>query len=168
MATKTSPDRQRGAFLIIAAVFVLIVLAFLGTVFGMLVTFQALAAGSGGEVTEAMAAGISQALFPPEVGLCISLPGLILARLIKRRVVEMDAFRAADFHTGFLDQLLASGSLAELHGRQDPEAEIAAAIAAACLATAEAGGLPDDLFAYGENSAWWDDGNRVARGRFPR
>jgi biopolymer transport protein ExbB len=66
----------------------------LGTVFGMLVTFQALAAGSGGEVTEAMAAGISQALFPPEVGLCISLPGLILARLIKRRVVEMDAFLA--------------------------------------------------------------------------
>ena len=45
------------------------------TVFGMLVTFQALASGSGGEVTEAMAGGISQALFPPEVGLCISLPG---------------------------------------------------------------------------------------------
>jgi biopolymer transport protein ExbB len=66
----------------------------LGTVFGMLVTFQALASGTGGEVTEAMAGGISQALFPPEVGLCISLPGLILARIIKRRVVEMDAFLA--------------------------------------------------------------------------
>ncbi len=66
----------------------------LGTVFGMLVTFQALASGGGGEVTEAMAGGISQALFPPEVGLCISLPGLILARLIKRRLVELDAFLA--------------------------------------------------------------------------
>jgi hypothetical protein len=41
-----------------------------------------------------MANGISQALFPPEVGLCISLPGLILVRLIKRRVVELDAFLA--------------------------------------------------------------------------
>jgi len=49
----------------------------LGTVFGMLVTFQALASGGGGgHVTEAMASGISQALFPPEVGLCIALPGL--------------------------------------------------------------------------------------------
>jgi len=85
-----------------------------------------------------------------------------------RALVEMTAFRDADFHTGFLDQLLASGGLAELHGRQDPEAEIAATIAAACLATTEAGGLPDDLFAYGEDSAWWNDGVRVAHGRFPR
>jgi acetyl/propionyl-CoA carboxylase alpha subunit len=85
-----------------------------------------------------------------------------------RALVEMAAFRDADFHTGFLDQLLASGGLAELHGRQDPEAEIAATIAAACLATAEAGGLPNDLFAYGEDSNWWNDGIRVAHGRFPR
>lgn len=66
----------------------------LGTVFGMLVTFQALASGSGGKVTEAMAAGISQALFPPEVGLCIALPGLILVQLIRRRRQEYAAFLA--------------------------------------------------------------------------
>lgn len=67
----------------------------LGTVFGMLVTFQALSSGGGGgQVTEAMAAGISQALFPPEVGLCISLPGLILVQLIKRRRQELEAFLA--------------------------------------------------------------------------
>ncbi len=67
----------------------------LGTVFGMLVTFQALAAGGGGgQVTEAMAAGISQALFPPEVGLCISLPGLIVAQGIRRRRQEFEAFLA--------------------------------------------------------------------------
>ena len=64
----------------------------LGTVFGMLVTFQALASGGGGKVTEAMAAGISQALFPPEVGLCIALPGLILVQIIKRRRQEFEAF----------------------------------------------------------------------------
>jgi hypothetical protein len=80
----------------------------------------------------------------------------------------MSAFRTADFHTGFLDELLASGGLAELHGRQDPEAEIAAALAAACLATFDAGGLPDDLFAHGEDSAWWSEGVRLAHGRFPR
>ncbi|MBX3744600.1 MAG: MotA/TolQ/ExbB proton channel family protein [Verrucomicrobiae bacterium] len=67
----------------------------LGTVLGMLVTFQALAAGGGGgQVTEAMAAGISQALFPPEVGLCIALPGLILIQVIRRRRAEFEAFLA--------------------------------------------------------------------------
>lgn len=66
----------------------------LGTVFGMLVTFQALAAGGGGQVTEAMADGISQALFPPEVGLCIALPGLVLANLIRRQRQEFEAFLA--------------------------------------------------------------------------
>ena len=67
----------------------------LGTVFGMLVTFQALAnGGGGGQVTEAMAAGISQALFPPEVGLCIALPGMVLIQLMKRRRQELEAFLA--------------------------------------------------------------------------
>ncbi len=67
----------------------------LGTVFGMLVTFQALAAGGGGgKVTEAMAAGISQALFPPEVGLCIALPGLIIIQFVKRRRQEIEAYLA--------------------------------------------------------------------------
>jgi biopolymer transport protein ExbB len=66
----------------------------LGTVFGMLVTFQALAAGGGGKVTQAMADGISQALFPPEVGLCIALPGMILTHLIRRQRQELEAFLA--------------------------------------------------------------------------
>lgn len=66
----------------------------LGTVFGMLVTFQILASGGGGDVTQELAQGIKQALYPPQVGLCISLPGLILARIIKRQLVELDAFLA--------------------------------------------------------------------------
>ena len=67
----------------------------LGTVFGMLVTFQALASGGGGgHVTEAMASGISQALFPPEVGLCIALPGLVFMQLIRRQRQELEAFLA--------------------------------------------------------------------------
>lgn len=66
----------------------------LGTVLGMLVTFQALADGGGGKVTEALADGISQALFPPEVGLCIALPGLLLTHLIRRQRQEFEAFLA--------------------------------------------------------------------------
>lgn len=64
----------------------------LGTVSGMLVTFRALALGGGGQITEAMAAGISQALFPPEVGLCIALPGLVIAHWCRRRRHEFEAF----------------------------------------------------------------------------
>lgn len=66
----------------------------LGTVFGMLVTFKILASGGGGDITQDLAEGIKQALYPPQVGLCISLPGLILARIIKRQLVELDAFLA--------------------------------------------------------------------------
>jgi biopolymer transport protein ExbB len=65
----------------------------LGTVYGMLVTFKALALG-GGQMTEALASGISMALFPPEVGLCVALPGLALVYLIKRKRQEYEAFLA--------------------------------------------------------------------------
>ena len=85
-----------------------------------------------------------------------------------RALVGMETFRTADFHTGFLDQLLASGDLDRIHGEQDPEAEHAAMMAAACLATATAGRLPDGLFDHGDESEWWDEGTRVLHGRFPR
>ena len=85
-----------------------------------------------------------------------------------RALVGMSAFREAKFHTGFLDELLASGDLKKLHGQQDPEAEAAAVMAAACLATASASRLPGDLFDSGHESLWWFEGNRALHGRFPR
>ena len=68
-------------------------LGLLGTVLGMLLTFRALALG-GGKLTEQMASGISQALFPPEVGLCVAVPGMMLIYLIKRKRSEYEAFLA--------------------------------------------------------------------------
>ncbi|HMP84100.1 MAG TPA: MotA/TolQ/ExbB proton channel family protein [Verrucomicrobiota bacterium] len=94
VATKTLPPIDRQTQLLGTFVSAAPLVGLLGTVFGMLVTFQALAGGGGGKVTEAMAAGISQALFPPEVGLCIALPGLIFLQLIKRRRQEFEAFLA--------------------------------------------------------------------------
>lgn len=86
-------DRQTAWLITLVAAAPLVGL--LGTVLGMLVTFQALGqGGGGGQVTEAMAAGISQALFPPEVGLCISLPGLAMTQWIRRRRQGFDAFLA--------------------------------------------------------------------------
>jgi acetyl/propionyl-CoA carboxylase alpha subunit len=94
--------------------------------------------------------------------------GVATTLTLFRALVGMEAFRSADFHTGFLDQLLTSGDLERLHGQQDPEAERAAMMAAACLATASAGRLPDDLFSHGDESSWWFEGTRLLHGRFPR
>jgi len=52
-------------------------LGLLGTVTGMLTTFEALSSGSGGEKTMGLVArGISEALITTETGLVIALPGL--------------------------------------------------------------------------------------------
>lgn len=45
-------------------------------------------------MAEMMAKGISAALFPPEVGLCIAIPGLLMVHLLKRKRDEYDAFLA--------------------------------------------------------------------------
>jgi acetyl-CoA carboxylase biotin carboxylase subunit len=94
--------------------------------------------------------------------------GVATTLTLFRALVEMESFRSADFHTGFLDQLLTSGDLEKLHGQQDPEAEQAAMIAAACLATASAARVSDDVFDHGDKSSWWSEGTRVLHGRFPR
>ena len=94
--------------------------------------------------------------------------GIATTLSLFRVLVHMDAFRDADFHTFFLDELLASHKLDELHSEQDPAAEEAAMVAAACLATMRAQRLPDDPFAHAEGSGWWREGIRTAHGRFPR
>jgi biopolymer transport protein ExbB len=58
----------------------------LGTVTGMLATFNALATGSGGEKTMSMiAAGISEALITTEAGLVVALPGLFFQTYLSRK-----------------------------------------------------------------------------------
>jgi len=60
-------------------------LGLLGTVTGMLTTFSALAAGSGGEKTmEMIAGGISEALITTETGLVLALSGLIFQYSLSR------------------------------------------------------------------------------------
>ena len=68
-------------------------LGLLGTVMGMLLTFQSIGTGSD-EVAGMMAQGISAALFPPEVGLCVALPGLVMVQLLRRKREEYFVFLA--------------------------------------------------------------------------
>ncbi len=68
-------------------------LGLLGTVTGMLVTFQALASGSGGDQTMALIAkGISEALVTTETGLVIALPGLFFQYQLGRKHDRYKAF----------------------------------------------------------------------------
>ncbi len=70
-------------------------LGLLGTVTGMLATFQALASGSGGQKTmDLVAGGISEALITTETGLVIALPGLFFQYHLTRERDRYEAFLA--------------------------------------------------------------------------
>ena len=67
----------------------------LGTVIGMLATFNALSTGSGGDKTMAMiAAGISEALITTETGLVVALPGVFFQYHLTRGFERYKAFLA--------------------------------------------------------------------------
>jgi biopolymer transport protein ExbB len=65
----------------------------LGTVFGMLATFEGLTGGAGA-VVDRVASGISQALITTEVGLLIAIPGYFLIHATRRRRNQYQAFIA--------------------------------------------------------------------------
>jgi len=70
-------------------------LGLFGTVTGMLVTFGALASGTGGEKTMSMIAqGISEALITTETGLVVALPGLFFHYQLARNHERYKAFLA--------------------------------------------------------------------------
>lgn len=65
----------------------------LGTVTGMLTTFDGLAQGGGGEKTmNVVAGGISEALITTETGLMIALPGYLLHYILTGKRNQFEAF----------------------------------------------------------------------------
>jgi biopolymer transport protein ExbB len=65
----------------------------LGTVTGMLTTFDGLSKGGGGEKTmNVVAGGISEALITTETGLMIALPGYFLHYLLTSRRAKFESF----------------------------------------------------------------------------
>lgn len=57
----------------------------LGTVMGMIETFDALQSSSMFSQGESISGGISKALFTTELGLVVAVPGLILGRILERK-----------------------------------------------------------------------------------
>jgi biopolymer transport protein ExbB len=68
-------------------------LGLLGTVLGMIMTFQGISTG-GGKMADAIAQGISAALITTEMGLLVALPGMVLSYLVRRQRNEYVAFLA--------------------------------------------------------------------------
>jgi biopolymer transport protein ExbB len=66
----------------------------LGTITGMMDTFQALGGQSTAGYSERMALGISKALITTEFGLSLAIPGILVSRALKRR--EARLLRAVD------------------------------------------------------------------------
>ena len=64
-------------------------LGLLGTVMGMLATFQGLNEGSGNTL-DLVAAGISEAMITTETGLVIAIPALFLIMLIGSRIQSIE------------------------------------------------------------------------------
>ena len=93
-ATETAPF-ERDLKILKVCVAAAPLVGLLGTVTGMLVTFDALSSGSGGDQTmDAIAGGISEALITTETGLVIALPGLFLQYQLTRKHDRYKAFLA--------------------------------------------------------------------------
>jgi len=66
----------------------------LGTVAGMIETFDGLGQGALFAATGGVAGGISQALLTTQMGLVVAVPGVIVGRLLDRRQFGLEADRA--------------------------------------------------------------------------
>lgn len=62
----------------------------LGTVVGMIETFDSLASASLFSQSGGIAGGISQALFTTQLGLVVAVPGLIMGRVLQRKADTME------------------------------------------------------------------------------
>ena len=91
-------DINRHGVLVRSIVMVSPLLGLLGTVGGMIETFDSLGDMSLFSQSGGIAGGISQALFTTQMGLAVALPGLLIGRMLERRqmVIENELARIKD------------------------------------------------------------------------
>lgn len=80
----------------------------LGTVIGMIETFNSLASMSLFSQTGGIAGGISQALFTTQLGLVVAVPGLVVGRFLDKRAdnmeIELQQIKDILCSEGYLDE----------------------------------------------------------------
>jgi biopolymer transport protein ExbB len=83
-------DINRHRSLVRVLVIIAPLLGLLGTIDGMIETFKSLGDMELFTQSGGVAGGISRALFTTQVGLAISIPGLLLGRIIERRQININ------------------------------------------------------------------------------
>ncbi len=93
-------EREIGKFSVLIHVVILIspLLGLLGTVIGMIETFDSLATMTLHSQSGGIAGGISQALFTTQMGLTVAIPGLLAHSILirKQRQIEQDLSQVKD------------------------------------------------------------------------
>ena len=84
-------ELRRGRTVVRAVVMVAPLAGLLGTVAGMIETFDGLGDSALFSRTGGVAGGISQALLTTQMGLVVAVPGVIAGRLLDRRQRSLDA-----------------------------------------------------------------------------
>lgn len=67
-------------------------LGLLGTVLGMLATFNGIALGGSESTTSLVAGGIQVALITTEMGLLLAIPGYVFVHFLKQKVIDYEGF----------------------------------------------------------------------------
>jgi len=83
-------ELKRGRTAIRGVVAIAPLLGLLGTVVGMIETFDSLGDMSLFAQSGGIAGGISQALFSTQMGLCVAVPGVIVGRMLERRQTVLE------------------------------------------------------------------------------
>lgn len=78
-------DLKKGRSVIMGIVMVAPLIGLLGTVAGMIETFDSLGDMTLFSQSGGIAGGISQALFSTQMGLCVAIPGVVVGRLLDKR-----------------------------------------------------------------------------------
>lgn len=78
-------ELKKGRVIIMGIVMAAPLVGLLGTVAGMIETFDSLGDMTLYSQSGGIAGGISQALFSTQMGLCVAIPGVIVGRLLDRR-----------------------------------------------------------------------------------
>ena len=90
--TAEVPRLSQNLVLLTIIVNVAPLMGLLGTVLGMLTTFQGISLGGADQTTNVVADGIHEALITTQMGLCLAIPGYFVCYFIRQKVIDFEGF----------------------------------------------------------------------------
>lgn len=124
------PEVQKRVAFVALLANIATLLGLLGTIFGLIAAFSSVAAASAAARQEALAAGISQAMYTTAFGISVAVPLLYFHHVISKRMekilmeTEGGASALLVALTGVVRELRAPGSASEPDGSVDPQVKV--------------------------------------------